>query len=48
MQKYNVKTNSKNLELVKERLKKFETSCMVLAASNLLLWGIIIVNYFLN
>ena len=48
MQRHNIKNIVKQTEGLEKRMKRLETSAVILAASNLGLWGIIIINYFLQ
>lgn len=48
MQKHNIKTIVKKIEEQEKKMGKQNLGLVLLAASNLGLWGIIILNYFLN
>lgn len=47
MQRHNVKQIVKEVDEQNTQLKKHNLYLNILAASNLALWGIIIINYFL-
>ena len=48
MQKYNLKAIKKDLNTLSSKVQKQSTWLSVLAFSNLLIWLVLIINYFLQ